>query len=83
MSKCCRWALAPPDHTASSQWEMHVTAARAIEAGEEVLLSYGRPCHSAHEFAMSDPRWESVENTVTQQRHEQSDCMALTMRCRD
>lgn len=36
-----RWDLVPPDQAASAQWEVHLSATRDIEEGEEVLLSYG------------------------------------------
>lgn len=37
----CRWDMVPPDRAASSQWEVHLSAVRDIDEGEEVLLSYG------------------------------------------
>jgi hypothetical protein len=35
--------MVPPDRAAGGEWEMRLSATRDIDAGEEVLLSYGAP----------------------------------------
>lgn len=40
--------MVPPDSAAGAEWEMHLSAMRDIDEGEEVLLSYGAPALTKH-----------------------------------
>lgn len=37
----CRWNLVSPDTSDENSWEIVLTANKAVEANDEVLLSYG------------------------------------------
>lgn len=37
---CCRWDVVRPESSQSGDWEMVVSATRAIEAGEDAWLCY-------------------------------------------
>jgi hypothetical protein len=47
--------MVPPERAAAGEWEMRLSATRAIDEGEEVLLSYGAP-DAAQQMQMGQGR---------------------------
>jgi hypothetical protein len=38
----CRWEVVPPERAAEPKdWQIHLTATRDLQYGEQIILSYG------------------------------------------